>query len=244
MPLFVNGKRMDGRKPGELRAIKMTTGVLNKADGSALVEWGRNKVLAAVYGPRECFPKHQADPYRAVVRARYLMAPFSSLEEHGRSGPNRRSIEISKVIRSVFENVVITENYPKAAIDIFIEVLQGHGSTRCVGITAAALALANAGIPMRDIPLAISTGKIEGEVVVDLQKEEDNYGQSDMAIAMRPRNGEILLLQMDGKLTRAEVKKAFDMAFAVVPDVQSLQTNALTAAYGKASAAALENDQE
>jgi exosome complex component RRP41 len=208
---------------------------LNRVDGSAYIEWGRNKILAAVYGPRECIPKHHADPYKAVVRCRYLMAPFSSLEEHGRSGPNRRSMEISDVIREVFENVIMTENYPKTAIDIFIEVLEGHGSTRCVGVTAAAVALVTTGLPIKDIPIAVSVGKINGRLAVDMMKEEDNFGEADMAVAVRPGNKEILLLQMDGKLTRAEVEEAFDLTFKAADEIHELQVNALKDMYAKIS---------
>lgn len=231
MQLIFDGRRIDGRAPDELREIRMWAGILNKADGSGYIEWGKNKVIAAVYGPREVIPKHETDPYKAVVRARYLMAPFSSLEEHGRQGPNRRSIEISKVIREIFENVVIAESYPKTAIDIFIEILEGHGSTRCIGINAAALAIVAAGIPVRDIPVALSTGKIDGVIAVDMIKEEDNFGQADMPLAIAPNTGEILLLQMDGKLTRDEIARAFDLAFEAAKTVSAKQVAALKALY-------------
>ncbi len=57
-----NGIRIDGRKADELRPLKIEAGVLKRADGSAYVEWGKNKVLAAVYGPRECHPRHMQNP--------------------------------------------------------------------------------------------------------------------------------------------------------------------------------------
>lgn len=231
MQLIFDGKRIDGRSPNELRDFKIKAGVLNRADGSAYIEWGKNKILAAVYGPREVFPKHEIDPYRAIVRARYLMAPFSSLEEHGRSGPNRRSIEISKVVREIFENVIMTEVYPKTAIDIFIEVLEGHGSTRCVGINAAAVALAASGIPMRDIPVAVSVGKINGTIALDMIKEEDNYGEADMPVAISPNTGDILLLQMDGKMTREELVRAFDLVFEAAKKIHEKQVEALKSLY-------------
>lgn len=231
MQLIFDGKRIDGRSLDELREVKMWAGILNKADGSGYIEWGKNKVIAAVYGPREVIPRHETDPYKAVVRARYLMAPFSSLEEHGRQGPNRRSIEISKVVREVFENVIIAESYPKTAIDIFIEILEGHGSTRCVGINAASLALVAAGIPLRDIPVAISAGKIDGVIAVDMIKEEDNFGQSDMAMAVAPNSGDVLLLQMDGKLTREEVARAFDLIYGAAKEAYAKQVAALKALY-------------
>ncbi|MEM3555840.1 MAG: exosome complex exonuclease Rrp41 [Candidatus Micrarchaeia archaeon] len=229
--LLIDGKRIDGRALDELRPLKIQAGVLNKADGSAYVEWGNNRILAAVYGPRECIPRHDANPYRAVIHCRYLMAPFSTLDEHGRSGPNRRSIEISKVIKEVFENVVIAERFPKTAIDIFIEVLQADGGTRCAGITAAAVALADAGIPMKDLPCAVAVGKIENQIALDFGKLEDNYGDGDMPIAVAPRNNEILLLQMDGMFTKDELRKAVELALSAIPKINALQVEALKAHY-------------
>ena len=229
--LIIDGKRCDGRAMDELRPLKIQAGFLNKADGSAYVEWGNNKILAAVYGPRECIPRHDASPYRAVIHCRYLMAPFSTLDEHGRSGPNRRSIEISKVLKEIFENVVMTEKFPKTAIDIFIEVLQADGGTRCAGVIAAAVALADAGIPMRDLPCAVASGKIDKEVAVDFGKLEDNYGDGDMPIAIAPRNGGILLLQLDGMFTKDELRKAVELAYGVLPKINALQVEALRTHY-------------
>ncbi|MEM2725753.1 MAG: exosome complex exonuclease Rrp41, partial [Candidatus Bathyarchaeia archaeon] len=60
-----NGLRVDGRRPDELRPIKMEVGVLSNADGSAYIEQGKSKILAAVYGPREVHPRHLALPDRA-----------------------------------------------------------------------------------------------------------------------------------------------------------------------------------
>ena len=66
-----NGLRIDGRKPDQLRPVKMEIGVLKNADGSAYVEQGNTRVLAAVYGPREVHPKHLTLPDRAILRTRY-----------------------------------------------------------------------------------------------------------------------------------------------------------------------------
>ena len=63
-----SGRRIDGRRPDELRPIEMEVGVLKNADGSALVKFGDTWVLAAVYGPREAVPKHMTLPERAVIR--------------------------------------------------------------------------------------------------------------------------------------------------------------------------------
>jgi len=233
--LIVDGKRLDGRGFDELRPIKIEAGVLKNADGSAYLEWGKNKIFAAVYGPREALPKHTADPEKAVIKCRYSMAPFSSLEEHGRSGPNRRAIEISKVTKEVFENVIMSENFPGTEINIFIEVVQSDGGTRAAGITAAAVALATSGIPMRDLPYAVSAGKIGDHIVIDLNKIEDNYSDADVPIAVSPRTGDILLLQMDGSLTKDEFKEVIAKVKKAGQIISKVQRDALKAPYERIS---------
>ncbi len=233
--LMINGKRLDGRSSGDLRPIKIESNVIKNASGSAYIEWGKNKILAAVYGPREALPKHTADPEKAVIKCRYSMAPFSSLEEHGRSGPNRRAIEISKVTKEVFENVVVLQDFPGSEINIYIEVLQSDGGTRAAGITAAAVALASSGIPMTDLPYAVSAGKVGDEVILDLDKLEDNYSDADMPMAIAPIQNKILLLQMDGTMSSADIKKAVSMILESGKTISGLQVAALKKPYEEIS---------
>lgn len=225
-----NGKRLDGRGPEDIRPIKIEAGVLHRADGSCYLEWGGNKVLVAVYGPREAIPRHTQNPLRAVVKARYNMAAFS-VEDRKRPGPDRRSREISKVISEALEKVILTEQFPRAAIDVNIEVLDAEAGTRCAGLTAAGVALADAGIPMTDIPVSCAAGKIAGHVAVDLGREEDNCGDADLPVAISPRTGEILLLQMDGHLTLEEFNKAFDLAVKGCHTVSEIQKKAILDKY-------------
>ncbi|MEM0466671.1 MAG: exosome complex exonuclease Rrp41 [Candidatus Thermoplasmatota archaeon] len=227
-----HGKRRDGRDLEELRPIKIDAGVLHRADGSCYLEWGGNKVIVAVYGPREAVPRHTQNPLRAVVNARYNMAAFS-VEERKKPGPDRRSREISKVISEALDKVILTEQFPRAAIDVNIEILDAEAGTRCAGLTAAAVALADAGIPMTDIPVACAAGKIADHIVLDLGKEEDNYGQADLPVAIAPRTDEILLLQMDGHLTLEEFNHAFDLAIRGCHKVAQLQKKALLDKYEK-----------
>ncbi|RLF29673.1 MAG: exosome complex exonuclease Rrp41 [Thermoplasmata archaeon] len=225
-----NGKRLDGRGPLDLRKIKIEAGVLHRADGSCYLEWGGNKILVAVYGPREAIPKHIQDQVKALVNARYNMASFS-VEDRKRPGPDRRSREISKVISEALERVILTEQFPRTTIDVNIEVLDAEAGTRCAGLTAAGVALADAGIPMTDIPVACAAGKIDGQVVLDLGKEEDNYGDADLPVAIAPRTDEIILLQMDGHLTIEEFDKALDLAIKGCHIISKLQRKALLDRY-------------
>ncbi len=227
-----NGLRIDGRKFNELRPISIEVGILNRADGSAYIEWGGNKVIAAVYGPREAFPKHTQNPSKAVVNARYNMAAFS-VDERKRPGPDRRATEISKIISEALEATIFVEQFPRTAIDVYIEVLQADAGTRIAGLTAASVALADAGIPMRDMIAGCAAGKVDGKVVLDLNKEEDNYGQADVPFALIPRTGEVVLLQMDGNLTRAEFEEAIEMSTKAAMFISNLQREALMTKYSR-----------
>jgi len=224
------GVRTDGRKFDELRPIRIEIGTLERADGSAYIEWGKNKILAAVYGPREVHPRHLALPDRALFRCRYHMAPFST-EERKNPAPSRREIELSKVIRDSVEPAVFTELFPRTGIDVFIEVLQSDGGTRCAGITATSLALADAGIPLRDLIVACAAGKIDGQIVLDLDEPEDQKGQADLPVAISPRTGEITLLQMDGIMSSDEYEKALNLAMDGCRQVHSMQREALKKKY-------------
>ncbi|HDI13027.1 MAG: exosome complex exonuclease Rrp41 [Hadesarchaea archaeon] len=229
--LIVDGKRLDGRMPDELRSLRIEAGVLKRADGSAYVELGENKVLAAVYGPREMHPRHDQQPDTAVLRCRYNMAPFS-VEDRKRPGPDRRSVEISKVIREALEPVLFLKLYPRSVIDVFIEILQADAGTRTAGINAASVALADAGIPMRDLVSAVAVGKVEDTIVLDLTKEEDQLGTTDMPIAIVPRKQLVTLLQMDGHLTEDEFKRALDLGFRGCAQIYEVQRQALREKYG------------
>ena len=225
-----DGKRLDGRRPDEIRELKIKVGILENADGSAYVEQGNTKIYAAVYGPREVHPRHLALPNKAIIRCRYHMAPFS-VEERKSPAPSRREIELSKVIREALAPAIIVEQFPFATIDVFIEVINADGSTRCASIIAASLALASAGIPMRDLVAACSVGKINGTLVLDITDIEDKYGEVDMPFAMMPSRNEITLFQLDGVLSIDEIEKAIAMASKACKEIYEKQKSALKAKY-------------
>ncbi len=208
--LSPDGIRVDGRRLDELRPLRIVAGPLHRADGSAFVEWGANKVMAAVYGPREVHPRHLQQNNKAIVQCKYNMAAFS-VDERKRPGLDRRSQEISKVIAEAFESVIFAEEYPRTSIDVYIEVLQANAGTRCAGLVAASVALADAGIPMADLVPAVAVGKVAGQLVLDLNKAEDNFGEADVPMALVPQSGRLVLLQMEGHMTREELSRALDM---------------------------------
>ncbi|MCP8319164.1 MAG: exosome complex exonuclease Rrp41 [Candidatus Methylarchaceae archaeon HK01B] len=224
------GLRMDGRRVDETRPIKIEVGVLKNADGSSYIEFGKNKIIVAVYGPKEVHPKHLALPDRSILRCRYHMAPFST-DTRKHPQPSRREIEISKVISEALEPALILEEYPRTVINVYLEVLQADGGSRCAGITASAVALADAGISMRDMVVACAVGKISGKVVLDLDDTEDKEGEADMPVAIMPNLNQTTLLQLDGILTPEEFEKAFEMAINACRHIYEVQRKALIDKY-------------
>ena len=158
------------------------------------------------------------------------MAPFS-VDERKRPAPSRREVEISKVIRESLEPSVFVEYYPRTSIDVFIEVLQADGGTRCAGITTASLALADAGIPMRDLVVACAAGKVDGLLVLDLMDVEDKVGEADVPLALMPNLNAMTLLQMDGSLAIEEFEKAVDLALEGCKQLYTFQKEALRSKY-------------
>ncbi|MGQ0605727.1 MAG: exosome complex exonuclease Rrp41 [Candidatus Nitrosotenuis sp.] len=220
------GIRCDGRKINEPRRIMIKAGVLKNANGSAYIEFGENKILAGVFGPRDVHPKHLANTDRGILRCRYHMQPFS-VSERKNPAPSRREIEISKVIKEALEPAVMLENFPRTVVDVFIEILQADGGSRCAALDAAAVALADAGIPMRDMVSACAAGKVADTIVLDINNEEDQEGQADMPVAYMPNLGKVTLIQLDGVLTPQEYEKCVSTAIDGCKIVYEVQKKAL-----------------
>jgi len=225
-------KREDGRKPDELRPLKIEVGVVPNANGSALFSFGRTTAIAAVYGPRPLHPRHLQVSGRAYLRTVYSLVPFSTTERN-RPGPSRRSKEICKVTMNALEPAVFLEEFPKATIDVFIDVMQADAGTRTAGINAASMALADAGIPMRDLVASVAAGMIEGEHVVDLAGKEEETTACDMPVAYMPGKKKITLLQLDGNIAPEDAAKVMKLALKSCEHIYEKQKEALRAKWVK-----------
>lgn len=226
-------KRHDGRKNNELRTMTAKVGVVKKAEGSAFFKIGNTAAYAAVYGPRDLHPKFLQDPRRGTLRCSYNLLPFSTTERV-KPGPSRRSKELTHVIQKSLLPVIDLEDFPNAVVDVFIELSETDAGSRCAGICAAAMALADAGIAMKDLVASVSIGKIEGELVVDLDGEEEHMNENetpDIPIAMIPSTGEITLLQDDGEITKEELKNAIQLVKPAIKQIVEVQRNALREKY-------------
>ena len=227
-------QRFDGRKSDELRPIEAKAGVIKNADGSAFFRIGKTTAYAAVYGPRELYPKFMQDPSKGILRCNYSMMPFSGQGERVKPGPNRRAREISMVTEKALLPVVDLSEFPNAVVDVFIELPQTDAGSRCAGICAASIALADAGIPMKDLVAAVSVGKVDKMIVVDLDYNEEAYEHgpvADIPIAVVPSTQEISLLQMDGEISKDDLLRALELGRKVIPQLIEVQRKALKDKY-------------
>ncbi|MBI5804026.1 exosome complex exonuclease Rrp41 [Candidatus Pacearchaeota archaeon] len=223
-------KRSDGRRVNELREMKAKVGVVPNADGSAMFAFGNTVAIAAVYGPRQLHPQHMQDPSRGILRCNYDLLSFS-VYDRKRPGPSRRSQEISKVTEWALQPAVDLSAFPNNVVDVQIYILQADAGTRTAGINAASMALAHAGIPMRDLVCSVALGKNDKTLIVDLTKEEEDFsegeGATDFAIAKLGNTDEFSLMQMDGKIQPELVNEVLRLGKEACDEILEAQKKAL-----------------
>ncbi|KAL3184895.1 hypothetical protein MRX96_030788 [Rhipicephalus microplus] len=197
------GYRLDGRKPFEQRKIACRLGVFTQADGSAYIEQGNAKVLAAVYGPHEPRGSRSRSFHdRVLVNCQFSMATFSTLERKRRPRGDKKSQEMTLHIQQAFEASILTQLYPRSQIDIFVEVLQSDGGTLSVCINAATLALIDAGIALKDYVCACSVGFVD--------------------VAVLPKSQQMVLLEMTSRVHVDNLQKMLDAAVKGCIDVHAI----------------------
>ena len=223
-------KRSDGRKLDEMRPITAKVGIIPNADGSAMFTFGKTIAIAAVYGPRLLHPQHMQNPQKAILRVNYDLLSFS-VSERKKPGPSRRSQEISKVTEWSLSPALDLKEFPNTVVDVQVYILQADASTRVAGINAASMALAQAGIPMRNLVCAVSIGKMDKELVVDVDNGEEHFedgeGATDFPIAKLANTDEYTLLQLDGKIQPALIPKALVLADKACAKIYEVQKKAL-----------------
>ena len=174
------------------------------------------------------------NPQKGILRCHYNMMPFSGSGDRIRPGGNRRSKEISLVNMNALLPVLDLSKFSNAVVDVFIEFPQTDAGSRCAGITAAAMALADAGIPMKDLIAAVAVGRVDDKVVADLCYDEEAYEDgpvADIPLAMLPASGKMSLLQMDGEIGKEQLMQALELGKKVMKEIHVLQTKALKEKY-------------
>ena len=176
--------------------------------------------------------KFLQDPESGKLRCFYNMISFSGSGDRVRPGPSRRSKEINLVMENALAPALDLTAFPGSAVEVHVNLIQTDAGTRCAAITAAAMALADAGFRMKDLVSAVAVGSINGNVVADLDKTEEDISDAvDIPIAMMPNEEKVTLLQLDGKITQEALLEAVELAKPVCKKIAELQRKAITERY-------------
>ncbi len=190
--------RIDQRAPNQMRRVHVTTGYLATAEGSAIIEVGNTRVLCAAT-IEENVPSFLRGSGKGWVTAEYAMLPRATAtrtpREVNKGKPSGRTQEIQRLIGRSLRSVVDLEALGERTVIIDCDVLQADGGTRTASITGAYVALAIAvrqlvqfGVlkksPLRDHVAATSVGIVKGEVLLDLNYNEDSRADVDMNLVM------------------------------------------------------------
>lgn len=206
------GLRLDGRRATELRKIRCQLGVFTQPDGSAYLEQGNTKVLAAVYGPHQASAR-KSNHEEVVVNCQFSMATFSTGERKNRPRGDRRSQEITIHLQQTLSAAIMTELYPRSQIDIYIEMLQADGGNFCAAINAATLALVDAGICLKEYVTACTASLANGDVpLMDVSNVEEMSGGPTLTVATLPSSGKIAFMEMSQRFHLDSLPKVLETA--------------------------------
>jgi ribonuclease PH len=188
--------RADGRTADQMRPVRIDTGFLRTAEGSALIEVGNTRVLCAA-SIEQTVPQFLRGSGKGWVTAEYSMLPRATATRSPRESarPSGRSQEIQRLIGRSLRSVIDTAALGERTIILDCDVVQADGGTRTAAITGAFVALSIAvrqlvdfGVvkhsPIRDSIAAVSVGILRGEPLIDLAYQEDSRAEVDMNVVM------------------------------------------------------------
>jgi ribonuclease PH len=238
------GGRRDGRRPGELRPVRLVPGFMPPAEGSVLIEFGDTRVICTA-SVQESVPPFLRGTGKGWVTAEYAMLPRSSAEriERERRGPGGRTHEIQRLVGRSLRAVMDLGALGERSIVVDCDVIQADGGTRTASITGGYVALvlaldrlrrggAFARMPLRDSVAAVSVGMLGSRLLLDLCYEEDSRASVDMNV-VQTGAGRFVEVQgtAEGKtFTASELRRMLALASTGIRSLMAMQREALLAA--------------
>jgi len=232
--------RASGRRPDELRALEIEPDYLEQASGSALISFGKTRVLCTA-SIEEGVPRWLSRSGRGWLTAEYSMLPASTGQRTSReasSGRQKgRTIEIQRLIGRALRAVADLEALGERTLWIDCDVLQADGGTRCAAISGAYVAARRAldhvglGRTLTDSVGAVSVGLVAGDPLLDLDYEEDSSAEVDVNVVMAG-DGRLIEVQATAErapLDRAQLHELLDLAAAGIEEIALAQHDAVGA---------------
>lgn len=228
------------RADDEIRPVRMTCGFTEATPGSVLIEMGRTRVLCTATVERDV-PRWLRDAGKGWVTAEYGMLPGSSSERIRRDQyQGGRSKEISRLIGRALRSVVDLKRMGEAMVRVDCDVIEADGGTRTAAITGAWVALHDALVAGEEEKLvsadalidhvaAVSTGIVDGKMLLDLEYESDAAADVDMNVVMSGRG---LLIEVQGTaegapFSRDDLDEMLDLAKGGIDELIDLQKKAI-----------------
>ena len=241
--------RTDGRKPDELRPVRINTGFIDSPAGSALFEMGRTRIMCSASVQERLPPWLHKAQMNGEARGGWLTAEYSILpgattertnREASLGRQNGRTMEIQRMIGRALRAVVSLESLGQRTLWIDCDVLQADGGTRTASITGGFVALTKAlnslqrqrlldKNPVREFVAAVSVGVVGDEILLDLDAREDKSAEVDFNIVMT-ESGKLIEVQGAAErksFTRAQMDRMLDAAGKGIAELIRLQKQAL-----------------
>ena len=229
----------EGRRPDELRPVSIETGFLEQADGSALISFGRTRVLCTA-SIEDSVPRWLAGSGRGWLTAEYGMLPASTgqrIRREASEGKQKgRTIEIQRLIGRSLRAAYDMQTLGERTVWLDCDVIEADGGTRTAAISGAWVALARAaakrGLPApADVVSAVSVGIVGGEPLLDLDYGEDSTAEVDMNVVMTG-DGRLIEVQATAErapLDREQLDGLLDLAAAGIEEIGAAQQDAVKA---------------
>lgn len=233
-------QRTDGRAVDQLRPVKITRNFIKHAEGSALIEVGETKVICTAT-IEEKVPPFMKGAGKGWVTAEYAMLPRSApqriIRESAKGKIGGRTHEIQRLVGRALRSIVKMEALGERTIHIDCDVIQADGGTRTASITGAYVALVDAlsritnlsAAPVSEYLAAVSVGKVDGEILLDLAYDEDSRAEVDMNVVMT-ESGKFVEVQgtAEGEpFSREELDGLLEAAGKGIEDLIAVQREAL-----------------
>ena len=234
--------RKNGRKPNELRAIRITKNYVSHPEGSVLVEFGETKVICNATIENNV-PRFLKGKNMGWVTAEYGMLPRSTNERMRREAKNKqsgRTMEIQRLIGRSLRSSVNLDKLGDRSITVDCDVIQADGGTRTASITGGFVALClalrsqddnsfSSTDAIKSFTGSVSLGKVDGEIVLDLDYEEDSNAETDMNFIMNEEGNfiEIQGTAEKGSFSKNELDQMTSLASEGIKSIIEIQKKSL-----------------
>jgi len=224
----------DGRDRLQLRPIHMETKVIGDASGSAIVQFGNTQVIVSVWGPNQSRESGYSDACSLMCDFKY--APFALAKREKRG---RRTVEqqMSRILEQTLGESIIKEQYPKAVIECYINVVECDGSALPIAMTAVSLALADAGIEMYDVVIGLKAICDENDqLYLDPTLEEEKHPNLSASVALgyMPKKDIVNYMDMEGSLSQDMLERTIHALTDGSSKVRKMVSKCLIASCKKA----------